>query len=102
MDRSAAYMARYIAKNIVAAGLASKCQVSLAYAIGVAQPVMVQVDTFGTGNVCADDCLELAIPLVFGLTPKQIVDTAPYPSYFPTDCSLRAFRKKRVSVGAHR
>lgn len=75
MDRSAAYMARYIAKNIVAAGLASKCQVSLAYAIGVAQPVMVQVDTFGTGNVCADDCLELAIPLVFGLTPKQIVDT---------------------------
>ena len=75
VDRSAAYMARYIAKNIVAAGLASKCQVSLAYAIGVAQPVMVQVDTFGTGNVCADDCLELAIPLVFGLTPKQIVDT---------------------------
>ena len=75
VDRSAAYMARYIAKNIVAAGLASKCQVSLAYAIGVAQPVMVQVDTFGTGNVCADDCLELAIPLVFGLTPKQFVDT---------------------------
>ena len=73
VDRSAAYMARYIAKNIVAAGLASKCQVSLAYAIGVAQPVMVQVDTFGTGNVCADDCLELAIPLVFGLTPKQSI-----------------------------
>lgn len=60
---------------IVAAGLASKCQVSLAYAIGMAQPVMVQVDTFGTGKVWADDCLELAIPLVFGLTPKQIVDT---------------------------
>ena len=75
VDRSAAYMARYIAKNIVAAGLASKCQVSLAYAIGVAQPVMVQVNTFGTGKVCADDCLELAIPLVFGLTPKQIVDS---------------------------
>ena len=75
VDRSGAYMARYIAKNMVAAGLASKCQVSLAYAIGVAQPVMVQVDTFGTGNVCADDCLEMAIPLVFGLTPKQIVDT---------------------------
>ena len=51
VDRSAAYMTRYIAKNIVAAGLASKCQVSLAYAIGVAQPVMVQVDTFGTGKV---------------------------------------------------
>ena len=65
----------HIAKNMVAAGLASRCQVSLAYAIGVAQPVMVQVDTFGTGKVCADDCLEMAIPLVFGLTPKQIVDT---------------------------
>jgi S-adenosylmethionine synthetase len=50
-------MARYIAKNMVAAGLADCCQVSLAYAIGVAQPVMVQVDTFGTGKVCEDDCL---------------------------------------------
>ena len=75
VDRSGAYMARYIAKNMVTAGLASRCQVSLAYAIGVAQPVMVQVDTFGTGKVCADDCLAAAIPLVFGLTPKQIVDT---------------------------
>lgn len=73
VDRSAAYMARYIAKNMVAAGLASRCQVSLAYAIGVAQPVMVQVDTFGTGTVCADDCLAAAIPLVFGLTPDQII-----------------------------
>lgn len=75
VDRSAAYMARYIAKNMVAAGLASRCQVSLAYAIGVAQPVMVQVETFGTGKVCEDDCLAMAIPLVFGLTPKQIMDT---------------------------
>lgn len=75
VDRSAAYMARYIAKNMVAAGFASKCQVSLAYAIGVAQPVMVQVDTFGTGKVCEDDCLAMAIPLVFGLTPQQISDT---------------------------
>lgn len=74
MDRSAAYMARYIAKNIVAAKLADRCQVSLAYAIGVAQPVMVQVDTFGTGKVCADDCLAKAVPIVFGLTPQQIVD----------------------------
>lgn len=65
VDRSGAYMARYIAKNMVAAGLASRCQVSLAYAIGVAQPVMVQVDTFGTGKICADDCLAAAIPLVF-------------------------------------
>lgn len=75
VDRSGAYMARYIAKNMVAAGLASRCQVSLAYAIGVAQPVMVQVETFGTGTVCADDCLAAAIPLVFGITPKQIEET---------------------------
>lgn len=74
-DRSGAYMARYIAKNMVAAGLASRCQVSLGYAIGVAQPVMVQVDTFGTGKACADDCLAQAVPLVFDLTPKQIIDT---------------------------
>lgn len=72
VDRSAAYMARYIAKNIVAAGFASRCQVTLAYAIGVAQPVMVQADTFGTGVVCEDDCLSAAIPLVFGLTPDEI------------------------------
>ena len=63
VDRSAAYMARYIAKNIVAAEFASKCQVSLAYAIGVAEPVMIEVDTFDTGKVCADDCLAAAIPL---------------------------------------
>lgn len=75
LDRSGAYMARYIAKNMVAAGLAARCQVSLAYAIGVAKPVMVQVDTFGTGKVCEDDCLAVAVPMVFGLTPKQIIDT---------------------------
>ncbi len=74
-DRSGAYMARYIAKNIVAAGLAKRCQISLGYAIGVAQPLMVQADTFGTGTACADDCLSQAIPLVFELTPKQIIDT---------------------------
>ena len=74
-DRSGAYMARYIAKNIVAAGLAERCQVSLGYAIGVAHPVMVQADTFGTGTACADDCLSQAIPLVFELTPKQIIHT---------------------------
>ena len=59
---------------MVAAGRAGRCQVSLAYAIGVAQPVMVQVDTFGTGKICADDCLAAAIPLVFGLAPSQIMD----------------------------
>lgn len=73
VDRSGAYMARYIAKNIVAAGLARRCQVSLAYAIGVAEPVMVQLDTFGTGSRCADDCLAAAIPYVFPLSPRQII-----------------------------
>ena len=73
VDRSGAYMARYIAKNLVAAGLCAKCQVTLAYAIGKAEPVMVEVDTFGTGTVCADDCLAEAVKLVFGLTPAEII-----------------------------
>lgn len=73
VDRSGAYMARYIAKNLVAAGLCEKCQVTLAYAIGKAEPVMVEVDTFGTGTVCADDCLAEAVKLVFGLTPAEII-----------------------------
>ena len=73
VDRSGAYMARYIAKNLVAAGLCVKCQVMLAYAIGKAEPVMVEVDTFGTGTVCADDCLAEAVKLVFGLTPVEII-----------------------------
>lgn len=75
VDRSGAYMARYIAKNLVAAGLASRCQVSLAYAIGIAKPVMVEIDTFGTGKVCADDCLAEAVKRVFGLTPYEIIKT---------------------------
>ena len=73
MDRSGAYMARYIAKNLVAAGLCEKCQVALAYAIGKAEPVMGEVDTFGTGTVCADDCLAEAVRFVFGLTPAEII-----------------------------
>ena len=73
VDRSGAYMARYIAKNLVAAGLCKKCQVSLAYAIGKAEPVMMAVDTFGTGTVCADDCLAEAVRFVFGLTPAEII-----------------------------
>ena len=73
VDRSGAYMARYIAKNLVAAGLCEKCQVTLAYAIGKAEPVMVEVDSFGTGTVCADDCLAEAVRFVFGLTPAEII-----------------------------
>ena len=72
VDRSAAYAARWIAKNIVAAGLASKCQVQLAYAIGVAHPVSVLVETFGTGTV-ADTKLEEAVEKVFALRPTAII-----------------------------
>ncbi|MBO5359504.1 MAG: methionine adenosyltransferase [Clostridia bacterium] len=74
VDRSAAYAARYVAKNIVAAGLAKKCEVQLAYAIGVAQPVSVRVDTFGTG-VVTEEKLEEAIVKVFNLTPSAIIST---------------------------
>ncbi len=74
VGRSAAYAARYVAKNIVAAGLAKKCEVQLAYAIGVAEPVSVRVDTFGTG-VVAEDKLEEAVSKVFELTPAAIIRT---------------------------
>ena len=74
VDRSAAYMARYVAKNIVAAGLADRCEVQLAYAIGVAEPVSVLVDTFGTGTV-AEDKLEDLVRKNFKLTPKGIIET---------------------------
>ncbi|MDQ3089263.1 MAG: methionine adenosyltransferase [Acidobacteriota bacterium] len=74
VDRSAAYMARYIAKNIVASGLAEKCTVQLAYAIGVAEPVSVRVDTHGTGRV-DEDKLSEAVRKNFELTPKGIIET---------------------------
>lgn len=74
VDRSAAYMARYIAKNIVAAGLADKCTVQLAYAIGVAEPVSVYVDTHGTGKV-DEGMLSEAVRKNFELTPKGIIET---------------------------
>ena len=72
VDRSAAYAARYVAKNIVAAGLAHCCQVQLAYAIGVAEPVSVNVTTFGTGTV-SDETLEKAVKKVFDLRPTAII-----------------------------
>ncbi len=73
VDRSAAYMGRYIAKNVVAAGLATRCEVQVAYAIGVAEPVSVLVETFGTALV-AEDRIAKAVRRVFGLTPRQIMD----------------------------
>lgn len=72
VDRSAAYMARYIAKNIVAAELADKCQVQLAYAIGVAEPVSIRIDTFGTCTAPEEDIVE-AVRKVFNLTPGGII-----------------------------
>ena len=72
VDRSAAYATRWVAKNIVAAGLAKQCEVQVAYAIGVAKPVSIMVDTFGTGTV-ADETIEKAVEKVFDLTPAAII-----------------------------
>jgi len=74
VDRSAAYATRYVAKNIVAAGLAEKCEVQVAYAIGVAKPVSVMVDTFGTGKI-ADEAIAKLVDTHFDLRPKAIVET---------------------------
>jgi S-adenosylmethionine synthetase len=74
VDRSAAYMARYAAKNIVAAGLAERCEVELAYAIGVPFPVSVMVDTFGTSAV-PEKRIEDAVSKVFDLSPSGIIET---------------------------
>ena len=98
VDRSAAYAARWVAKNVVAAGLAERCQLQLAYAIGVAQPVSVRVDTFGTG-VIADTELEEKINKVFDLRPTAIINrldlrrpiyrqTAAYGHFGRTDVDL--------------
>ncbi len=75
VDRSAAYMCRYIAKNIVAAGLAEKCEVQVAYAIGVAEPLSLNVDTYRTGKIEKDESLEKVIREVFDLRPAAIIDT---------------------------
>jgi S-adenosylmethionine synthetase len=74
VDRSACYMARYIAKNLVASTLAQRCEVQLAYAIGVAEPVSVSVNTFGTG-VIADDRFTQLVRDTFALTPKGIIES---------------------------
>lgn len=74
VDRSACYMARYVCKNVVAAGLADKCQLDIAYAIGVAKPVAVQINTFGTGKY-ADEAIAAAVSDVFDLRPQAIIDT---------------------------
>ena len=85
VDRSACYMARYIAKNVVAAGLASKAEVQLAYAIGVAEPVSVMVDSFGTATILEEKITEV-VRETFKLTPKAIIETLDLrrPVYKPT------------------
>jgi S-adenosylmethionine synthetase len=72
VDRSAAYMGRYVAKNVVAAGLASRCEVQFAYAIGYPDPVSIAVDTFGTGQV-SDEAITKAVESVFSFKPADIV-----------------------------
>ena len=74
VDRSACYMARYAAKNVVAAGLADRCEIQLAYAIGVANPMSVLVDTFGTGKI-DDTRIAEAVNTVFDFRPAAIIDT---------------------------
>ena len=98
VDRSAAYMARYVAKNIVAAGLARKCQIELAYAIGVAKPVSVLVDTYGTGRI-SDEAISGLVARCFDLRPAAIIErldlrrpiyqqTAAYGHFGRTDLDL--------------
>ncbi len=90
VDRSAAYAARYVAKNIVAAGLAKQCEIELAYAIGVAHPVSVMVDTFGTGTV-SDEILSQAVQQVFDLRPAAII----------RDLDLRKPQYKQLAAYGH-
>lgn len=91
IDRTAAYMARYIAKNLVAAGIADRCRVALTYAIGMAKPMAVTVDTFGTGTYCEDDCLAAAVRHVFDLTPAGMIETL----------QLQQPMYARTAVGGH-
>ena len=91
LDRSGAYMARCVAKNIVASGIAHRCQVTLTYAIGMAKPLAVEVDTFGTSLLCEDDCLAAAVQTAFDLTPAGII----------TELDLQRPIYARTAVGGH-
>ncbi len=108
VDRSAAYAARYVAKNIVAAGLADKCEIELAYAIGVARPLSIFVDTFGTGKV-PDQDIEAAVDKVFDLRPAAIIrdldlrrpiykQTAAYGHFGRTDLDLSWEKTDKVEA----
>ncbi len=96
VDRSASYMARYIAKNIVASGIADKCELQLAYAIGVAQPISIMVNTYGTGKVSEEKIVRL-IKRNFNLTPLKIIETLKLrrPIYKKTACYGHFGRKEK-------
>ena len=91
LDRSGAYMARCIAKNLVAGGFARRCQVTLTYAIGMANPLAVEVETFGSHLICDDDCLAVEVQKAFELTPAGII----------TDLDLQRPIYARTAVGGH-
>jgi S-adenosylmethionine synthetase len=102
VDRSAAYMARYVAKNIVAAGLAERCEVELAYAIGVPFPVSVMVDTFETGKESEHKIIEAA-KRSSTCRPAGIIRTlGPQAPHIPQDRRLRPLRPRRLQLGSHR
>ena len=104
VDRSASYAARYVAKNLVAAGLADRVEVQLSYAIGVAHPISVAIETFGTGKVPDDLILELT-KKHFDLRPAAIIeDAGPPSSHLPAHRRLRPLRAFRLgsALGAHR
>jgi S-adenosylmethionine synthetase len=90
VDRSACYAARYVAKNIVAARLAKKCEVQISYAIGIPHPISVKVDTFGTGEV-NEELLARVVPMVFNLSPRGMIEML----------NLRRPIYKKTAFGGH-
>ena len=104
VDRSAAYAARWVAKNVVAAGLADRCEVELAYAIGVSKPLSIMVDTFGTAHVAEDKIVE-AVEKTFDLRPGAIIrDLDLRRPIYEKDGSLRSLRprRRRLHLGENR
>ena len=105
VDRSAAYAARYVAKNVVAAGLADRCEVQVAYAIGVAHPVSLMVETFGTGKVSDSEIVTRLVREYFDLRPARLPALPrPAPADLPEDGRLRPLRPRGrgLHLGAHR
>ena len=98
VDRSAAYAARYVAKNIVAAGLADKCEIELAYAIGVAKPLSIFIDTFGTGKVSEEKLVELVENKTLDLRKPIFKSTAAYGHFGRTDVDLPWERTDKADI----